>query len=433
MSSPTSAAVSTVAPFQVYSVHFDFAGGQAIRLRDPATNQFIGASPEWLAAGRDELAAYVRATRPEIQVVFRGLPAADGTYTVGADGTPVQVEERQVTLAFNVGTGLSSPVVFRASNSLPDQIGIHSTKLDWYIREQPGPAYCPPVGTSTHCIATSWRGFATGPAAEVGQPNWVYRPLMEWTCQWAAGQDNEKAICDAIIRNLPASGLRYGIPAYDIRQMLELGGGMCGGWYQMFQQMARCQGVFVHRRRFVVHWRVLPKNEIFWCAIVIRSGGLNQPQPTVSPSEFHDNDSVFPITTSAPLETRVERRYRFWGEPIIDPPDWYGDGHCINFLEYQRRLYLYDACFGGGPFEIDSPLPPDDYSIFGGMQLSSFKAQYLNAAIDYMLGSVYNGDDFHQTVPPSPGIPATNGMTLKTACIPDVVHGNSGVTFYWGG
>ena len=62
---------------------------------------------EWVAGGRNELAAYVRATRPEMRVVFRGTPAAAGTYTVGADGTPFQVQERQVTLAFDAGTGLS--------------------------------------------------------------------------------------------------------------------------------------------------------------------------------------------------------------------------------------------------------------------------------------------------------------------------------------
>ena len=67
-----------------------------------------------MAGGRNELAAYVRATRPEMRVVFRGTPAAAGTYTVGADGTPFQVQERQVTLAFDAGTGLSNEVIFRA-------------------------------------------------------------------------------------------------------------------------------------------------------------------------------------------------------------------------------------------------------------------------------------------------------------------------------
>ena len=59
-------------------------------------------------------------------------------------------------------------------------------------------------------------------------------------------------------------------------------GGMCGVWYQAFQQMAHCQGVFVYRRRFMVDWRHMPDGEEHWCAIVIRTGGLNQAGPTTS-------------------------------------------------------------------------------------------------------------------------------------------------------
>ncbi len=308
-------AVPQVAAFEVYSVHFDFPGGQAIKLRDPDTDLIIGRIPEWVAGGRNELAAYVRATRPEMQVVFRGTSAADGTYTVGADGAPFQVQERQVALAFDAVMGLSNPVIFRASVDLPDQIGVHSAKLDWYVRVQPAPAHCPPVGTSTHRLATNWRVLATPPTGEAGLPKWVYRPLMEWTCQWAAGQNDEKAICDAIIANVSASGLRYGVYAANVREMLQNQGGMCGVWYQAFQHMAHCQGVFVYRRRFLVDWRRLANGEEHWCAIVIRRGGLNQANPTHPASEFHDNDAKFPIPvgTVVPIVKRTEQRYRFWG------------------------------------------------------------------------------------------------------------------------
>jgi hypothetical protein len=128
MNSPTPTVVPPVAPFEVYSVHFDFPGGQAIKLRDPITDQFIGMTPEWEAGGRNELAAYVRSTRPELIVVFRGTPGAGGTYTVGADGILFPVQERQVTLAFDVGTGLSNAVILCASVDLPDQIGIHTVR-----------------------------------------------------------------------------------------------------------------------------------------------------------------------------------------------------------------------------------------------------------------------------------------------------------------
>ena len=100
MSSSIPTAEPPVAPFQIYSVHFDFPGGQAINLRDPATDQLIGATPEWLVGARNELAAYVRSTRPEIRVIFRATPVADGAYTVGADGLPFQIDERHLTLVF---------------------------------------------------------------------------------------------------------------------------------------------------------------------------------------------------------------------------------------------------------------------------------------------------------------------------------------------
>ena len=51
-------------------------------------------------------------------------------------------------------------------------------------------------------------------------------------------------------KNVGASGLRYGQPLRvgGVRALLQNGGGMCGDWYKVFQQMAHCQGVFVHRR-----------------------------------------------------------------------------------------------------------------------------------------------------------------------------------------
>ena len=144
--------------------------------------------------------------------------------------------------------------------------------------------------------------------------------------------------------------------AYTIRDLLLNQGGMCGAWYQTFQQMAQCQGVFVYCRRFLVDWRQMAGGEEWWCAIVVKNGGLNQASPMVPASTFQDHNGDFPIPagTTVPLTTVTERRYRFWGLPGI----WY-DGHCINFLEYKGTVYLYDACFGFGSVEIQSPLPPD--------------------------------------------------------------------------
>jgi hypothetical protein len=410
------------AGFEVHSIHFDFPGGQAIRLRDPASDDFLGASPEWIAnPPREEPVAYVRAIRPHIRVVFRGSSAGNSTHVISADGVPFGVDEQAVALSFDPVSGLSQAVDFRLRVPLPDQIGLHPARLDWYVRDPAEASVVLAAGTSQHRICTSWRPMVPNPPQ--GLDSWTYQPLMEWTCQWAAGQDDEKDICDAIVRGLGSAGLRYGVLAGNLREMLLLRGAMCGVWYQAFQQMAHCQGIFLHRRCFLVDWRALPNGEEQWCALVIRAGGLNQPHPIHPASRFHDNDTVFPLAAPCVLSTRTEPRYRFWGRP-----GFLRDGHCVNFLEHKGRLYLYDACFGAGPFEIDSPLPPDDFSRWGGMQLASFKGRYLDGAVDYMLGTLYNGTVLLRSVWAS----GTNGMTVRTALIPDQVGAHPGLTFYWG-
>ncbi len=127
---------------------------------------------------------------------------------------------------------------------------------------------------------------------------------------------------------------------------------------------------------------------------------MNQGEPTHAESDFHDNDTRYPIGAPVPLVLRREHRYQFFALP-----GYLYDGHCINFLVHKGRLYLYDACFGVGPVEIDAPLPaPDLIAAKGGADLASFKARYLNDAVDYMLGSLYNGAAFHQCRCPRPGV-----------------------------
>jgi hypothetical protein len=203
---------------------------------------------------------------------------------------------------------------------------------------------------------------------------------------------------------------------------------MCGDWYMLFQLMAHCQGVFIHRRSFMVEWKCLPNGEEYWCAIVICSGGLNQPEPTHAPSEFHDNHAGFPIATQVSLVTRCERRYRFWGLPGS-----ISDGHCVNFLEFRGSTYLYDSCFGLGPIQLQMRLPVANENLTSPPEdVSEFRKCYLDKVIDYMLGSVYNGPDLYQTFGPHVVPPeGQNGMTVRTRDIPLLVNGVEGVTLRW--
>ena len=416
-------------PFEVYSIQFCYEGSGAIPLKDYKTNDFI--DPEYVKGYRNEPAAYVRGTWPAIKVVFCKLHYFEGKYAVSAVGNLGGVQRKRIELNFN-SAGHSDPIDFQLMFPLPDTIGTHTVSLEWYARPTGRPAVLIPISSTEHTLCTTWKR----PKANVneGLTTWVYKDLMLWTSEWAAGKDNEKDICDAIIKNLHLSGLKYGIfkskkdsseskngiskpkhgiGLWSVPGMLHEGGGMCGGWYQMFQHLAHCQGVFVHRRCYLVDWRELPHDEVMWCAIVITDGGLNQPEPTFRPAEFHDVDALYPIVSNTPLHTCTERRYYFKGRR---GKHW--DGHAINFLEYEGNLYLYDPSFGLGPFEIDMSLPPGDLTILGGKQLASFKANYLNSVVDYMLGILlYKGQ--------------LQKICVKTLIIPDVVGSFQEITFYW--
>jgi hypothetical protein len=139
---------------------------------------------------------------------------------------------------------------------------------------------------------------------------------------------------------------------------------------------------------------------------------------------FNDNHTGFPVPPGGvPVVQVNERRWRFWCVP-----GFIYDGHCINFLVYNGGLYLFDACFGLGPIQVNAPLPVNNTNVAqGGQDLAPFRAVYLDRAIDFMLGSICNGANFLQTI-----FPRVNGMTVRTADIPDVVNGNPGLTFRWG-
>jgi hypothetical protein len=438
---------------EVYSVRFDFEGSGAISLRDPRTDAPITThrEPEWIRDERSEPAAYVRGTQPEIEVVFFLVGASGGTYLIGAEGPNGGVAEQRVELVWDNAAvhtsraGMSKPVRFKLARPLPDAIGTIALHLSWYMKPAPGAdAQRISMGDSTHALFTTWRPLFVNEDDE--HPAWAYTTILAWASTWAAGKNDEKSICDALLQNLYRSGLQYGVAGWDVRFMLLTGGGMCGGWVRLFQALAASQGVLVDRRMMAIDWRtdfLGRKGQEGWCGIVLPSPGQNQAASPDPPAHYHDypDSAPFPIVTAAHPHPTAASRYEFWGYP-----DYRFDGHYLNFLEFEGQLYLYDPSFGHGPIALDMPMPPMDWQKLGGLALASFKASYLDPYVTFMLGSLYDGDTFYKTVvwgkgstPEDPtGIPIpVNGLTVKTASIPDVVedaHGQpvDGVTFYWG-
>jgi hypothetical protein len=421
-----------VPPFTLHSIAFAYPGSpDAIPLRSPATDQLVGAEPEWLAGRRSAVAAYVRGARPAVRVVFARTPGSSrvATCRIGAEGAP-GIAPRIVTLRFG-RDGLSAPVTFRVARRFTRRVGIERVEWSWYAEAAAAPH---PLGESSHEICLVWRRPLAAapwsePAAFAGNERWAYLPVMQWTTEWAAGRTDARSICDAMLAALPRSGLRYAVAAWTVRDMLLKGGGYCGGWYRMFQAMAAAQGIRLERRAYLVNWESLPGDRARWCALVVTSPGLNRSRPVEAASRFHDADRR-PISRS-PVQSVTRRRYRFWGQP-----GQLGDGHCINFLRFRGRWYLYDASFRSSAVALSGfALPRSNPARAVPIRaLGTFRRDYLDQAVDYMLGSLAGDGRLYETEHPSPDQPdplgqqVINGLSVETRIVPD---GGNTISFYW--
>lgn len=362
------------------------AGSGAVNLKDHITNAAVPVPEFDLPASRNEPAAYVEGSAITVQVQFhKNAPSTPDQIIAWATSSKGPgLSEQSVDFG---GSNDSPYISFTGSQNLKNYIKKNSIVWQWYYKVS-ATAQPQIMNATSHIVCTTW-------ATPLDDP--CYKKPMLWTSDWARYRTNEKAICDAIITKLPQSGLKYGIGGWSVDNILDNGGGMCGGWYEMFAHMAACQGVLAHQRCYLLQNDAAPSPEIKWTSIVIKAGGLNQTQPTHAVRTWHDVDAVYPSPANADITDRSEKRYKF------NSPD---DGHCINFLEYQGALYLYDASFGTGPFaNTFSSLPSGSVS---GTVLTNFRSNYHDIAIDYMYGNIKKNDNTHQY------------LTIKSTLIPDL-------------
>jgi hypothetical protein len=404
------------------------------------TLEFLGTTPEWTAAGARQPAAFVSGARPRVRVVFRrmtGTAASTAKWTVGANGVhgPGLVA-RTVRLQFDAH-GNSQPIDFHFTAPIVRGITAARRHWRWFAEGDDGRHA---LGVTRHLVyhtwgrpvdSTSWAITSEqqpGPFGNPGTP-WVYLPIMDWTCRWAAGQRDDKRICDAILANVGRSRLKYAVGAWNVGAMLLAGGGYCGGWFRMFQAMAGAHGVRVHRRAFLVDWRIEHREIMRWCAIVVSAPGLRRKRPVEAASTFHDSNVG--RAKRYPIQRFHVRRYRFWGHPGSK-----ADGHCINFLQHDGRWYLYDACFFTKPIELRNfALPATSASRTIAVEnQGDFQRAYLNRAVSHMLGSLRHGRELFKTERPGlqePQFKSTqtrNGLSVRTAIIPERWRN---ITFYW--
>ncbi|SEU24995.1 hypothetical protein SAMN05443572_10729 [Myxococcus fulvus] len=384
-------------PLAIYSLHFDRgdADSGTIPLWNPVTDTRLGELPEWIRGHRAEPIAYVRGTRPSVRVSLLANHFVPSSFELSAFGpslsTPSSPGTRirwlgphPVNLERTAGwSTLAEPVPF--NRPLPNHIGTHALELQWVAEwtDADGSPRTLFLGDSQHELFTTGAPMRHG---ETGAPvSGAYAPLVRWSSRWCAGLESRKDICDAVLRGLPETGLRYGVPAWTVRHMLAVGGGMCGGWYQLFQQLANIQGVRLEGRTL----HLMPRedartDEVRWEAMVAVAPGINQPEPsrlTRLHGRFQDC-AHYPFAPDEPVELlgRVESRYAFMA-------GW-DDGHCLNFLEDSGRLYLYDACFRGEAVELDMPLPPADGRPVRLGKDSSLRRRYLHPTLPFLMGTL---------------------------------------------
>ncbi len=327
--------------------------------------------PEYVKGAASEPAAYVRNAAVTIQARFVANSPLNQV-TVWAEGSLGGLPKKTV----DFGGATSSPSVdFTALKRLPNKIGVNKIVWKWKYMGLDGKVR--DMGKTSHVAYTSF-------AAPLSTP--VYKELMAWTADWASNLGNEKQITDAIIRKLGRSGMQYGMAAWDTATMLDAGGGMCGGWSQMFADMAATHGVFLHRRCFILQNDAVPSPEAKWLYIVIKAAGLNRSEPATDPWNWGDVDkkSAYPyplylgnLSKKDDVNYVTEKRWAF-ASPY--------DGHCIDFLEYDGKVYLYDPSFGKGPFNNTFTSVPS--GSMTGTALSTFRTNYHDKAIDYLRGVI---------------------------------------------
>ncbi len=240
-------------------------------------------------------------------------------------------------------------------------------------------------------------------------------PRYQWvvmnSCKLASGvlsTATDKEIVDEIYKHLPdlrssddyiitaddwadVNKLKYGIGGWSTVDILQNKGGMCGGWFRFFHDLAGSQGIVTSKRCYLLQNNAGQTPEVKWYSILIDNPGLNQTQVTQSPRDFKDVDAgkyPFPLYLGASSSadevtySTAIRRYKF------NSPD---DGHCLNFLESSGNNYLYDASFG--PY-TDAGIIENAYASVplgdrNGSANNDFRTKYFNGAVPHLYGKIW--------------------------------------------
>lgn len=392
-----------------HQISFNWQGSSAITMYDACDNEPISVPEYDAGTGTNNPAAFARGNGPlKMLVKWRTTRDDLSRATVWASGSFGGVGPVEVPFV----NGESDWISMETNQSIPARIQSTQASFKWKYSTASSPNMT--SSSTTHVIYTTNKTPLSTP---------VYLDLVKWTTEWCQPLRNlnDKSIADAILKGFASSNvIRYAsAAAYDTQEILCKGGGMCGGMMEVFYDACATQGVHVARSCYTLQ-DADPGLQDKWVSIIIYSPGLGQDQPTFHRRRVRAADSVFPcpkyygdFSTDDDIEAQARRVYEFFA------PD---DGHCINFLTYNGKIYLYDLSFGTGPFaNLFDTLPSE---LTTGKELAHFRQLYFNTAVDYMRGQI----SFQGTDTPCAFKPDAPYLDVKTSIIP---YNPTSLALYW--
>jgi hypothetical protein len=409
-------------PISVDKIWFNYGEtSNAITIKDCETGGEPIETPEYLSNRINNPSAYIKGSTVTIKVQFHNKQFYSGK--IKATGSLGGLTENEVTIH-----GYSDWINFTVIETLEDKIKTYDISWDWYYynTEQEDWSY---METTEHVLY----GLNKKPLH-----NWVFLKLANWTTQWCEQlpveeQENDKSIADAILNGFATDKyIKYGQAGWTVCNILKSGGGMCGGMKEVFHYACAAQGVYSCGICYILDYTfysyISPEN--LWRGIVIKDPGLGRDEC----SDFGARELTWPISDNVYPNPRYYQPI----PPDIDNPNddcykaepgtkayvfYENDGHCVNLLEYDndkdgvKEVYLYDLSFGKGPFSDTFNKIPTQ-GTYTSKQLSSFRENYHDSAIDYLLGIIYYKNEQGEK-----RININYPFCIKTSIIPHELNG----------
>ncbi len=382
----------------------------AIPIKNSKTGLLLSNPEYYPLLNRNNPAVYVRGRHIVVKVQFKSQEFYQkfSKVQIKATGSFGGVHEKEVTFLFDN----SFWTKFTTINSIPDEINSYIVCWTWMYQD-PFTSEWKRFDITTHTIYAINKKPVT---------RTIWQELVEWTTDWCKGlPDDDKQISDAILQGfVKDTVLRYGsshMPCYTTRQVLKNGNGLCSVLALVFNDACATQGVKVVNFGYIVYSFTVKRWMLF-----TSNPGLGNIEP--------DKNLIMADTWKIVNEVYPYPRYYGFDNPVDDVEEeniraYVFKGHCVNLLEYNGEVYLYDLSFGINPSE----------SVFDDMpkqgrytcdHFPNFKQNYLNILYQYMIGPIYYRNESGTLI-----YDANINFCVNASLIPGFLGDEGQITYYF--